>query len=209
MSESPPEKAPHRPSTVWRPSGTKAVTEGIAIAWDAMSANKLRSMLTILGVAVGVSVVVAIAALVTGLRSSVMDAFDSSDPNNFIVTRMDFSAVQLSDLGNNRPPWWNRPPIVPEEVRRIARLPTVSEAIYLFQFEVAMGFESHTVNGVLGMGFSAGWPAFRPGNFIAGRNFTPAEVEHNKAVVVLSSQLATEFFGQRDPVGRKQRPYAL
>ena len=43
--------------------GISALGEGFLIAWEAIAANKIRSVLTVLGVAVGVSVVVAIGAL--------------------------------------------------------------------------------------------------------------------------------------------------
>ncbi len=184
--------------------GTDAVTEGFVIAWDAVRANKIRSLLTVLGVAVGVSVVMAIAALVTGIRSSVMSAFESAGPNNFILTRFDFTAVRFSE-GNGRPPWWNRPEIEPEEARRIAQLPTVDDALYVFDFSVDLQFESERVNEIQARGISSGWPAYQPGTFIAGRDFTPAEVEQNRAVVVLSAGLAEALFGQRDPVGKVVR----
>jgi putative ABC transport system permease protein len=183
-------------------SGVAALGEGLAIAWDAVRANMVRSLLTVLGVAVGVSVVVAIAALITGLRTSIMEAFESAGPNNFMVTRIDFTSVQVVNAGNDRPPWWNRPEIEPEEARRIASLPTVAEALYFFDFEADLAFESQRVEGVMARGFSSGWPAYQPGDFIAGRDFTPAEVDQNAAVVVISSQLAEELFGQRDPIGK-------
>lgn len=182
-----------------------ALTEGTAIAWDALKANRVRSFLTVIGVAVGVSVVMAIAALITGLRSTVMDAFESAGPNNFIVTRIDFTAVQIVNDGTNRPPWWNRPEITPAEMRRIARLPTVDEALYVFDFQTDIAFEDVELEGVMGRGFSSGWPAFQPGEFIAGRDFTPAEVDQNRAIVVLSSALAEDLFGQRDPIGKRIR----
>ncbi|HBD98196.1 MAG TPA: hypothetical protein DC060_08340, partial [Gemmatimonadetes bacterium] len=91
------------------PEGASLLTslqEGLLIAFDAMRANALRSSLTILGVAVGVSVVVALAALITGIRSTVMEAFEAGGPNNFVVMRFDVTAVRFSDAGNRRPPWW-------------------------------------------------------------------------------------------------------
>lgn len=186
-------------------SGISALTEGTAIAWDALRGNKLRSLLTVLGVAVGVSVVMAIAALVTGLRSTIMEAFEAAGPNNFVVGRIDFTAVQIANDGTNRPPWWNRPEIEPEEMRRIAELPSVAEALYVFNFQTDLVFEDQRVEGVMSQAISAGWPAYQPGEFIAGRNYTPAEVDQNRAVVVLSAALAEELFGQRDPIGKTVR----
>ena len=100
--------------------GLAALGEGLVIALEAIRANKIRSSLTILGVAVGVSVVVAMAALITGFRTSMMQAFESAGPNNFYVTRFDFTAVRSADEGNDRPPWWNKPEIEPTEAERLS-----------------------------------------------------------------------------------------
>ena len=188
-----------------RHPGLTALTEGFAIAWEALRANKIRSSLTILGVAVGVSVVVAMAALITGIRTSVMSAFESAGPNNFVVTRFDFTAVRLVDEGNDRPPWWDKPEIEPLEAERIAALPGIQEALFNFGFAVDFDFEGQRVRNVNSQGYSAGWPQYSQGDFIAGRDFTPAEVRQNRALVVLSSELALELFGQRDPIGRRVR----
>jgi putative ABC transport system permease protein len=112
--------------------------------------------------------------------------------------------VVFSD-GTGRPPWWNRPEIEPEEARRIAQLPAVEDALYVFDFAVDLQFESERIDEIQARGISSGWPAYQPGTFIAGRDFTPAEVEQNRAVVVLSSGLAEALFGQRDPIGKVVR----
>ena len=185
--------------------GISALGEGFLIAWDAMNANRVRSTLTILGVAVGVSVVVAIGALMTGLRSSVMEAFESAGPNNFVVMRFDFLAITI-DGGDNRPPWWGMPEIEAAEAARIAALPSVAEALYdLSQFQVDMEFEGERMTDVLSNGSAAGWSAYQAGDFVVGRDFTPGEVQQNRAVVILSSGLAEQLFGQRDPMGRRVR----
>ena len=176
--------------------------EGLLIAFDAMRANAIRSSLTILGVAVGVSVVVALAALITGIRTSIMEAFEAAGPTTFYVMRFDITAVRLTD---NRPPWWNKPDLLPSEAERLGRLPTIEAALYNFPFSIDMDFDGHTVRNIQTSGYAAGWPAFTPGDFIAGRDFTPAEVDQNRAIAVISGELATELFGQRDPIGRRVR----
>ncbi|MEM7415768.1 MAG: ABC transporter permease [Gemmatimonadota bacterium] len=187
------------------PAGISALTEGLVIALDAIGANKIRSILTIIGVAVGVSVVVAIGAIMTGLRSEVMTAFEAAGPDNFVVTRFDFTAITVDD-GNNRPPWWGKPIIEPEEARALEALPSVSDALYdLNQFQVDLAYDGEPVEDVLASGTSAGWSAYQTGDFVVGRDFTPAEVQQNRAVVVVTSSLAESLFGQRDPLGRRVR----
>ena len=178
--------------------------EGVRIALDSISANKVRSGLTILGVAIGVGVVVMIAALITGIRTSVMDGFESAGPDNFGVMRFDFSAVRIS-FGSQRPPWWNKPVIEPEEAERLARLPAIQDALYNFSFNTTMAVDARQVNGVQSTGYSSGWPAYQPGTFASGRDFTPQEVAQSRPLVVVSLSLAEELFGGLDPIGRKIR----
>lgn len=182
--------------------GLTALGEGVAIAMDALRSNMIRTGLTILGVAIGVGVVVTMAALITGIRSSVMEAFEAAGPDNFTVMPFDFTEVRLT---SNRPPWWDRPEITNDEIFRIAALPAVKEAVVAFDFNVSMAFEGERVSSVSAAARSAGWPAYILGDFVAGRNFVEAEVRHSRPVAVLSGALAEEIFGQRDPVGRRIR----
>lgn len=178
--------------------------EGVVIAIEAIRANRIRASLTILGVGIGVAVVVVMAALITGIRSSVLEAFESAGPDNFIVVRFDFTAV-LFDSGDGRAPWWNKPIITAEEAERIDRLPAIDEALFNYQFSTNVEFGSQQLTGVNGQGYSAGWPRYAQGDFVAGRDFTPAEVRESRAVVVLSEALAIELFGQLDPIGKSVR----
>ena len=178
--------------------------EGVSIALDSIQANKIRSGLTILGVAIGVGVVVMIAALITGIRTSVMEGFESAGPDNFGVMRFDFSAVRIS-IGNRRPPWWDKPVIEPEEAERLARLPAIQEALYNFSFSATMAVDARRVNSVQSSAYSSGWPAYQPGTFVAGRDFTPQEVAQSRPLVVISLPLAEELLGGFNPVGRKIR----
>jgi putative ABC transport system permease protein len=198
MSEPNPPVVPRKGST-----GLATLREGVGIALEAIRANKIRAGLTILGVGVGVSVVVTFAALITGVRSSIVDAFEAAGTENFTVSRFDFTAVFVDN--GDRPPWWNRPEITAEEAERVARLPAVQAAFYAYNLSVNVDYETTNLESVMVQGQSAGWPAYSAGDFTAGRDFTPAEVREARAVIVLSGKLAEDLFGNRDPVGRRVR----
>ena len=53
------------------------LNEGIRIALEAIRATKIRAGLTISGVAIGVGVVVTMAAMITGIRSSILSPFEA------------------------------------------------------------------------------------------------------------------------------------
>lgn len=186
-------------------SGLRRIREGIRIALESVSAHRLRAGLTVLGVAIGVSVVVTMAAMITGIRSSVLESFEAAGPRNFAVTRFDMTEVRLVNDGSGRPPWWNMPPITEEEAQRIASLDGVQEAVVDFDFSAALSYQGQRVSGVQSGADSEGWPAYTLGDFVGGRNFTAAEVRQSHAVVVISRPLAEDLFGQLDPVGRRIR----
>ena len=179
--------------------------EGVSIALSAIRTNKLRTSLTILGVAIGVAVVVTMAALITGIRTSVLEAFESAGPENFIVTRFDMTEVRIVHDGSGRPPWWDKPKITPLEAERMGRLPGVREAVVDFDLTATIAFEGRRVTGVNTSASTAGWPQYTIGEFVAGRNYLPAEVEQGRAVMVISRPLAEELFGTLDPVGKRVR----
>ncbi len=185
-------------------SRLNTLDEGVSIALDSIRANKVRSGLTILGVAIGVGVVMMIAAMVTGIRESIMVGFEAAGPDNFSVMRFDFTSVRLVQ-GNSRPPWWNKPRIEPEEAVRLARLPDVAVALYNFSLTTNMAVDARSVRNIQSTAYDAGWPAYTPGRFVSGRDFTPAEVRQSRPLVILSVPLAQELFGELDPIGRKIR----
>lgn len=177
--------------------------EGLRIALDSLRANPVRSALTVLGVSVGVAVVMLLAAVITGLRSTIEEAFEDTGPRNLVVTRFDFTAARQADDPSGRPPWWDKPVIVPGEAERVARLPSVDEALYIVPFNITVVFEAARIPNVQARGSSAGWPAYTQGDFLAGRDFTPAEVRESRPVVVVSDALAADLFGARDPIGQR------
>ena len=178
--------------------------EGISIALDSIRANRIRSGLTILGVAIGVGVVVTMAALITGIRSSIVEGFESAGPDNFSVVRFDFTGIQFNS-GGSRPPWWNKPRVEPEEAERLAELPGVEAALYNFGFSTTMIVDDRRVRGINSQAYSAGWIQYAQGHFSAGRDYTPQEVRQSRPVVVISTDLAETLFGDRDPIGRRVR----
>jgi putative ABC transport system permease protein len=194
-----------------------AVGEGFRIASDSLRTNVFRSGLTILGVAIGVSVVVLIASLITGIRGSIQDDLDAAGPRNLYVLRFDVTDVQLIQAGNQRPPWWNRPPISVEETRRIAGLPSVRSAVTSIALQdqqpgaeggITMEFEGVRIRGIQGLAEGAEWIDYRPVEFVQGRNFHPVEVEEARPIVVITDRLAQALFGDRDPIGLRVRTSA-
>src|SRR5215213_6398860 len=89
--------------------------EGVAIALESIRANKVRAGLTILGIAVGVFVVVAISAAIHGINESVAKDFASTGPTTFFVSRYPI-VFENCNGSEGSCAWLRNPPIRSREV---------------------------------------------------------------------------------------------
>src|SRR5690349_22960883 len=101
------------------------LAEGVGIAFDAMRANRVRAGLTIMGVAVGVFVVVAMSAAVHGINASVARDLESAGPTSFYVYRVPISLGEACDNTDDTCPWRRNPPVTVDEASAIGRLTSV------------------------------------------------------------------------------------
>src|SRR3989441_12812425 len=101
-----------------------ALFEGVGIALTSLRAHKMRAALTILGVAIGVTVVMVIGALISGFNKGISDMLASLGPKTFWVGR--YWGGQNDQDPEDPNPWRRRPPITMEEANRLAPLPTIS-----------------------------------------------------------------------------------
>ncbi|HEX8431521.1 MAG TPA: ABC transporter permease, partial [Longimicrobium sp.] len=172
-----------------------AVGYGVRMAWDSLRANRVRAVLMTAGMVIGVATVMSMAALITGVRSAVTDELLSLGPENFVVERFDVGSFRLSDLGEGKSPWAANPPVTLREAETIARLPSVERAVPSVSGSATLRAGRATLPGLEVQGTGAEWAASRPGTFVWGRGFLPADVERSANVVVLSEALATRVFG--------------
>src|SRR5438046_9967562 len=101
--------------------------EGVGIALDSLRGNKRRAALTILGVAIGVMVVMLIAAMISGINQSVSNVIESIAPRTFLVWRFFQAGVNVSDGSDESSPWRRHPESVEGEADRSALLPSVRD----------------------------------------------------------------------------------
>lgn len=178
-----------------------AVTEGVRIAIDAVRANKVRAGLTILGIAVGVFVVVAISAAVHGINQSVAKDFASTGPTTFFVSRYPIS-FENCDGSENSCKWLRNPPIRPNEVDALRRLPTVEVVGERLDWGAKVRYRGTELSSTSVEGYSAEWTRISAPEVYPGRAFTAAEARTGARVAVISTLMQERLFGDSDPIGK-------
>jgi putative ABC transport system permease protein len=181
----------------------ESLREGALLAIDQIRANKFRSGLTILGIVVGVATVMAMSAMIQGIRSSIVDEMEAVGPNNFVVARFDLNAVRL--VNQDGPPWGDNPSITLEEARRIAQLPAVRTTIAGLDLNGEFVYGRQRLASVSIAGRENGWSNFTSAAIVAGHDMLLNDVRAANPVVLLSEPLAEAVFGSLDPIGRTLR----
>src|SRR5258708_1199596 len=179
--------------------GLTALAEGVGIAFDSLRANKTRAALTILGIAIGVMVVMAMSATVKGINKSIDDVLAQTGPTTFFVFR--FQGGDQADDDDKDPPWWRYPPIMPAEAARLRELPSIEGVIMADNTNRVLFSQGQQADASV-MGRDPGWVLMAGGEMIIGRNFTNIEDEAGDKVVVLSDKAAEALYGSTAPSGR-------
>jgi len=179
------------------------VTEGVALALGALRSNKLRSALTILGVVIGVTTVMAMASIVEGIRTQIFNAVNTAGPNTFYVMRF-FSTTPLNP--DNLPQEVRIRPVVGEEDAAALRaLPDLNYAELGVQVFLRIEYQGIRTGTMTIFGADSRYMEVLGGTLLRGRTFARGEVASGASVVVLEAESADFLFGQADPLGKVVR----
>ncbi|HET8770615.1 MAG TPA: ABC transporter permease [Gemmatimonadaceae bacterium] len=180
-----------------------SIGEGVRIALQSISGNRVRAGLTILGVAVGVFVVVVISAAIHGINESVARDFEATGPTTFFVSRYPITFEACDGTGETCK-WLRNPPITWTEIEALERLPSASAVGAMMQWSGSFKYKDREMASATIEAYTANWsmfgaPEMRPG----GRAFTQQEVRGAARVVVLNTIAAERLFGESDPLDKE------
>ena len=178
------------------------IDEGVAIALDSLRANKLRSALTILGVVIGVSTVMAMASIVEGIRAQIFNAMSTAGPTAFYVMRF-FSQTPLNP--DNLPYEVRIRPVIQEsDAAAVRRVPEIQYAGVWVQLFVKMEYQDASTQTVSVYGADEHYMEILGGTLLRGRFFAVSELT-GEPVAVLEEESAERLFGRIDPLGKRIR----
>ena len=174
--------------------------ESLSFAWQAIWTNRLRTLLSLLGVMVGIFVISAVFTVVDSLETELRDTFNMLDEDVLFVTKWPWSA------GGDYP-WWKyvqrRPPSERDMELLVPRL-RLAEAV-MFQSKAFLDVEAGN-NRMVGVAVGGGSHAYNKVislNLVHGRYFTPSESAAGTPVAVVGHQIAMQLFGRANAVGEE------
>jgi len=177
--------------------------ENLKQAMDTLRAHKLRSFLTVFGVVLGVSVIMLVAALLTGFDSEIQDNINQFGADTAFVSRFD----QGPHNGRRPKEERERKPLELEDAQAIQQLCPAVKNVTVF---VTWWEQQHAVRTKSGEVISIDFRGVQP-NFgevyanasaLQGRFISEGDDLHHEKVVMLGENVAPVLFPDGSPVGK-------
>ncbi|HML17468.1 MAG TPA: ABC transporter permease [Bryobacteraceae bacterium] len=173
----------------------------IGLALATVRENKVRSLLTVLGVIIGTGTIIAVGSILAGLDGAVTGVIRSFGTNTAMVFKMRMGPGFMGRTAEER----NRKPLTYEDALAIAeRCPSVESASpYLIPnspYRVRYKGNDY-FNPQIG-GSTEGYVLSGQADMKAGRFFTETEDRHHLPVVVIGEDVYKALFGEEDAIGK-------
>ena len=176
------------------------IFESIVLALQSIWANKLRSMLTLLGNIVAVSSIITVVALLTGVNAAVSDAIVSDlGADSFTVQRMGITQNE-DDFERMR----NNPLVTLDDAQAVKRFATTIESVMAqAQTSSPVTYRTEEIAPVQVQGVSEEYLDFATFDAERGRMITPTEISRKRYVTLIGWGIADRLFGPEDPLDKK------
>ncbi|HPE35227.1 MAG TPA: ABC transporter permease [Bacteroidales bacterium] len=178
----------------------KLIKESYLFAYTAIISNKVRTLLSLLGITIGIFSVISVLSVFDSLERSIRNSFNDLGSNVIFIQKWPWM------MGSGDYPWWkymNRPePTMYEMEEIIKRSNTAEAASFMFSFSRQLSFRNNTYDDVGIIAVSHDYERVMPVDIQEGRYFTRTESQNGRNVVIIGAKIAEELFPDSDPLGQ-------
>jgi putative ABC transport system permease protein len=182
----------------------RLLKESFGFAMNALRNNKLRTLLSLLGVTIGIFSIIAVLAAVDSLDRKIKKDLSSLDKNTIYLMRFSFGPSEI--------PLWKReqfPDVKYDEYEYLkSSMNSLDQMAYqFFVGREVLKFESESVSGVNVVPVSHEFIEIQGLEFAKGRFYNESESNSGAPVIVLGYEIANNLFGESEPIGKNLRLY--
>jgi len=174
--------------------------EGAKIALLALRANKLRFILTTLGIVIGVTTVITIVSLIQGLNRAFYDEISSLGTDTLYIQKFTWGTTNYEDWIRYR----NRRDITMREYDAVQRYATLVKAVTPSIYtRRRVRYGDRALSDILVVGTTEDYIITSNTAPETGRFITGIDVDHRRSVCVLGAEVAEKLFDWEDPIGKR------
>jgi putative ABC transport system permease protein len=188
--------------------------ETITMALGMVRANKLRSFLTVLGIVIGVTVVIAVASILTGLRGRIVSMVEEYGTNNIYA----FHLTTGPRLGDRDRSEYMRKPLTPEDAEAIRQqasaIEDVANVLFLWRLDRTIKYRGRAYKEGFLQGVSSSYAQVTNASLQQGRFFLEVDDQHRRDVMVIGVNVVEALFPNRASIVGEQvelqgRPFEI
>jgi putative ABC transport system permease protein len=178
-----------------------ALQETFWIALDTLRAHKLRTFLTLLGVILAVTTLVAVISVLNGLNVYVADKVANLGANAFVVDRIGI-ITNFDEWVKAR----KRPPLDMSDFEALRDGMKLAQSVAGEQDTIAdVRYGNDLSEDVIILGVTPTYPEIREIDVSNGRLFTQADEDHRSGVCIIGQDVVDKLFPHTDPIGKEIR----
>lgn len=178
----------------------KLLYEGVLQSLGQLTANKLRTFLSLLGITIGIFCIIAVLSAVDSLEDNIKGSFEKLGNDVLYITKMPWN----EDPSQNYFKYLRRPNATYKELEAVkARVQNSSlAAIQVYIGSSNLKYKSSSINGAFVLAISYDYNELYKMEYDHGRFFTPFEFESGADKVIIGSEISLNLFNTLDPIGK-------
>lgn len=174
----------------------RLIAQSVRLAAGQIWTNKVRSVLTTLGIIIGVASVTAVIAALSGLKAKIM-----SDIETFGTNRI-FIWPDRPDTGKHKNLPWDQIRFKPEQIDGLLdHCPSVAHLTPQADRRDTVRYKERSIEGIRLYGIESGWHAIESRPVILGRPFSDIDEKQGRLVCLVSVRLRDKLRMDRDCIG--------
>ena len=178
----------------------RLIRESYIFAFQAIIVNKLRTILSLLGITIGIFAIVSVFTVVDSMETQIKQSFESLGNNVILVGKWPWA------FGGDYP-WWKymkRPVPKPSEVEEIRRRCNTAEAsAFLLSMSKTVERTGNSVENATILCVSDDYEKVQTVDVVDGRYFTYSELAGGRNVALIGNTIAEGLFSSADPIGNE------
>lgn len=171
--------------------------ETIAMALNTIRAHKFRSALTVLGIVVGVVTVVAVASILTGLRSRIVSMVEEYGTNNIYAFHLS-TGPRMGDRDRSE---YMRKPLTAEDgdaiLQHAPAIDAVANVLFMWRMDSTLRYNGQKYRSGFLQGVSASYAQVTNVSLQQGRFIIEVDDQHKRDVMVIGPNVAESLFPQQ------------
>ncbi len=178
----------------------RLIKESFLFALDSLIVNKLRTILSLLGITIGIFAMVSVFTMVDSLENNIRGSVQSLGDNVIYIQKMPWNFAPDQ-------PWWDyirRPHPKIEEYKMVQKMSQNAEAVAMaLGGGATVKYKNNSIENISGMGVTHEYNLIWDLKIEQGRYLTELESRTGRPVAIIGADIAENLFPGTDPIGKK------